>query len=52
MTTNSNSHDIVPVHLAVQAMRDNGYKNAAYAIAELMDNSIQAGATQVELLCG
>jgi hypothetical protein len=50
MTTNP--HDIVPAHLAVQAMRDNGYKNAAYAIAELMDNSIQAGATQVELLCG
>ncbi|MBW4566202.1 MAG: ATP-binding protein [Mojavia pulchra JT2-VF2] len=47
-----NPHDIVPAHLAVQAMRDNGYKNAAYAIAELMDNSIQAGATQVELLCG
>lgn len=33
-------------------MRDNGYKNAAYAIAELMDNSIQAGAKTVELLCG
>ncbi len=32
-------------------MRDNGYKNAAYALAELMDNSIQAGATKVELLC-
>jgi hypothetical protein len=46
------SHDIVPAHLAVTAMRDNGYRNAAYAIAELMDNSIQAGATQVELLCG
>lgn len=45
-------HDIVPTHLAVMAMRDNGYKNAAYAIAELIDNSIQAGATQVELLCG
>lgn len=45
------SNDIVPAHLAVQAMRDNGYKNAAYAIAELMDNSIQAGATMVELLC-
>lgn len=43
--------DLVPAHLAVQAMRDNGYKNAAYAIAELIDNSIQAGATQVELLC-
>lgn len=33
-------------------MCDNGYKNAAYAIAELMDNAIQAGATTVELLCG
>lgn len=33
-------------------MRDNGYKNAAYAIAELIDNSIQAGATTVDLLCG
>lgn len=46
------SHNIVPAHLAVTAMRDNGYRNAAYALAELMDNSIQAGATQVELLCG
>ncbi len=42
---------IVPTHLAVKAMRDNGYKNAAYALAELMDNSIQAGARNVELLC-
>ena len=45
-------YDIVPAHLAVEAMRDNGYKNAAYALAELMDNSIQAGATNVQLLCG
>ncbi|MDG5771674.1 ATP-binding protein [Mycolicibacterium fortuitum] len=43
--------DIVPTSLAVKAMRDNGYKNAAYAIAELMDNSIQAGAKTVQLLC-
>lgn len=43
--------DIVPTSLAVKAMRDNGYKNAAYAIAELMDNSIQAGAETVQLLC-
>lgn len=42
---------IVPAHLAVKAMRDNGYKNAAYAIAELMDNSIQHDASLVELLC-
>jgi Histidine kinase-, DNA gyrase B-, and HSP90-like ATPase len=44
-------NSIVPAHLAVKAMRDNGYKNAAYAIAELMDNSIQHDATSVELLC-
>jgi len=43
--------DIVPTHLAVAAMRDNGYKNAAYAVAELIDNSIQAGASVVEVLC-
>ncbi|MGE6415879.1 ATP-binding protein [Planococcus kocurii] len=41
----------VPAHLAIEAMRDNGYKNPAYAIAELIDNSIQADATKVELLC-
>jgi signal transduction histidine kinase len=52
-TTNNltHEHDIVPPHLAVQAMRDNGYKNAAYALAELIDNAIQAEATVVELLC-
>lgn len=46
------SHAILPPHLAVKAMRDNGYKNTAYALAELMDNSIQAEADSVELLCG
>lgn len=45
------AHDIIPAHLAVAAMRDNGYKNAAYALAELIDNSIQAGADTVEVLC-
>lgn len=44
-------NEIVPAHLVVHAMRDNGYKNAAYALAELIDNSIQASATTVELLC-
>lgn len=51
MTTVLREFDIVPTSLAVKAMRDNGYKNAAYAVAELMDNSIQAGATTVQLLC-
>jgi len=48
---NTDVHDIVPVHLAVKALRDSGYKNAAHAIAELIDNSLQAGATNVQLLC-
>jgi hypothetical protein len=44
-------YELVPAHLAVQAMRDNGYRNTAYAIAELIDNAIQAGATAVETIC-
>lgn len=45
------SQKIVAAHLVVKAMRDNGYKNAAYALAELMDNSIQAGANEIKLVC-
>lgn len=50
-TIKEQEHNIVPTHLIIKAMRDNGYKNAAYAVAELIDNAIQAGATNVELLC-
>ncbi len=42
----------VPAHLAIEAMRDNGYKNTAYAVCELIDNSIQADAKNIQLLCG
>jgi hypothetical protein len=44
-------YGIVPASLAVKAMRDSGYKNTAYAIAELVDNAIQAGSNEVEILC-
>ena len=44
-------NEIVPARLAIKSMMDSGYKNAAYALAELMDNSIQANANYVELLC-
>lgn len=44
-------NSIVPVHLVVKSMRDNGYKNTAYAIAELIDNSLQHGSTEVDLIC-
>lgn len=51
MNTNLKEQTYVPAHLAIEAMRDNGYKNTAYAVAELIDNSIQADANYVELIC-
>ncbi|MGF1694787.1 ATP-binding protein [Vibrio lamellibrachiae] len=45
------SHNIIPASLAIKSMRDNGYKTAAHAIAELIDNSIQAKAKKVQLIC-
>ena len=45
------THAIMPPRLLVQAMRDSGYKNAAYAIAELVDNSLQSGASISEVIC-
>jgi len=50
MATKQTSFPILSPALAVKAMRDNGYKNAAYAIAELVDNAVQAGAKVVEIL--
>lgn len=37
--------------VVINSMRDNGYKNTAYAVAELIDNSIQAEADCVRLVC-
>lgn len=36
--------------LLAKAMRDSGYKNTAYALAELIDNSVQAGSTVIEVI--
>ena len=33
----------------IESLRDNGYTNTAYALAELIDNSLQAKATRVEV---
>lgn len=52
MTNSSTFNEsYVPAHLAIEAMRDNGYKNTAYAVAELIDNSIQANANYVQIIC-
>ncbi|MDD9814316.1 MAG: ATP-binding protein [Thaumarchaeota archaeon] len=42
---------VIPHSLAINAMRETGYRNTTYAIAELIDNSIQANAKNIELLC-
>lgn len=40
---------IVSVQTFIEAVRDSGYKNTATAVAELVDNSIEAGATTVQV---
>jgi len=44
-------NDIIPTELAIRAMRDSGYRNTAYALSELIDNSVQAKAHTVEVFC-
>jgi hypothetical protein len=46
-----NGSVIIPTNLAIRAMRDSGYRNTAHALAELIDNSVQATATTVEVFC-
>lgn len=42
---------LFPSNFAINAMRDSRYHNTAYAVAELIDNSIEAQAPQIQLLC-
>ena len=42
---------LFPGSLTIRALRDSRYHNTAYAIAELIDNSIEAKAGHIELLC-
>lgn len=41
---------IVSAKLTVEAMRDSGYKDTDHALAELIDNSVEAGATTIEVV--
>ena len=42
---------LFPSSYTILALRDSRYHNTAYAIAELIDNSVEAEAGQIELLC-
>ena len=52
MTNNKGqlSFSIINTEMTVEAMRDSGYKSTTHALAELIDNSIEAGAREVEIL--
>jgi len=50
------SFPVIPQNLSISAMRSSGYRNTAHALAELIDNAIQAGdetdtRTEVEVIC-
>lgn len=44
------NNSIVPASTAIQTFRDSGYKNTASALAELIDNSIEAEAKEIQML--
>ncbi len=48
--------EFIPQNLSIMAMRTSGYRDTAHALAELIDNSVQAGedgseTTQIEVIC-
>ena len=43
------SNRFLSAETVIESLRDNGYNNTAYALAELIDNSLQATATRVEV---
>ena len=48
-------YEVIPQNLSILAMRNSGYRDTDYAIAELIDNSIQAGLgtkhIDIEIIC-
>ncbi len=42
---------LIPASLTIMALRDSRYHNTAYALSELIDNSVDADASRVEVLC-
>ena len=48
-TSGEQDYSIVAVDRFIQATRDSGYKGTTSAVAELIDNSIQAGATKISV---
>ena len=45
------NRNLFPVNFTIRALRDSRYHDTAYAVAELIDNAIEAGGERIELLC-
>ena len=43
------SFSIIDSRMTVKAMRDSGYKSTTHALAELIDNALESGATEIEI---
>lgn len=50
MTRYNEAETVVALPTFIQATRDSGYKNTAFALAELVDNSIEAQAEHISIL--
>lgn len=50
-TLRDQDRSLFPSSYTIKALRDSRYHNTAYAIAELIDNSVEANAPLIELLC-
>lgn len=46
----ANDNPIIPAPTAIETFRDSGYKSTAAALAELIDNSIEAKAKNIQIL--
>src|SRR5260370_19740156 len=48
-TKNNGTYALVQLRAFLEATRDSGYRNAAFAIAELIDNAVEAGAGKIDI---
>lgn len=49
-TTTDDTPPLIPAETAIETFRSSGYKSTAAALAELIDNSIEAGADNIQVL--
>ena len=51
MSDKKKTYDIFGGNRFIESMRSSGYRDTSYAVGEIVDNAIDAGAKHVEILC-